>query len=75
MIVNMLSSPKKARPFFENLIVGNEWLTSTEAARALKISPNALRILVCRGKVKYSKLGVRLRFCSRDLMALLQNGA
>ena len=61
--------------FFENQKVGNEWLTSTEAARILGVSSNALRILVCRGKIKYFKLGNRLRFCPRDLTALLQKGA
>jgi excisionase family DNA binding protein len=73
--VKLLSSHENAAEFFENKKVGNEWLTSTEAARFLGVSPNALRILVCRGRVNYFKLGNRLRFCSRDLTALLREGA
>lgn len=74
MILNSFS-PQSADAIFENIKVGNEWLTSNEAARVLGISPNALRILVCRGKVKYFKLGRRLRFCARDLRVLLRKGA
>ncbi len=75
MIVNAFGSHENADPFFENRKVGSEWLTSIEAAQALGISPNALRILVCRGKIKYSKFGHRLRFCANDLAALLRKGA
>lgn len=55
----------------ENRIVC-EWLTSKEAARYLGITPNALRIWVCRGKVKSYKLGRFLRFRITDLSVLLQ---
>ena len=75
MIVNAFGPRENADLFFENKKVGSEWLTSTEAARVLGLSPNALRILVCRGKIKYFKLGHRLRFCARDLAALLRKGA
>jgi hypothetical protein len=64
----------ESKMFFENLEVG-EWLTSTEAARFLRISPNALRIKVCRGEVKFQKLGSRLRFCVHELKRLLHKGA
>ena len=59
---------------FENRRVG-EWLSSSDAARFLGVTPNALRIMVCRGKVKYWKLGSRLKFSIKDLSALLQRGA
>ena len=68
------SENSESKMFFENLEVG-EWLTSTEAARFLRISPNALRIKVCRGEVKFKKLGSRLRFCVHELKCLLQKGA
>lgn len=74
MIVKVFDPLEKADLFFENK-VGNEWLTSMEAAQILGITPNALRILVCRGKVQYFKYGTRLRFCARDLKALLRKGA
>ena len=48
------------------------WLNSREAAHYLSITPNALRILVCRGKVKAYKLGQRLRFELKDLRMLLR---
>jgi excisionase family DNA binding protein len=57
--------------FFEKRI-GGEWLSTTDAAAFLGISQNALRILVCRRKVKFYKLGRRLRFQEIDLKQLLQ---
>ena len=39
-----------------------KWLTTKEAAWHLRITPNALRILVHRRKLKAHKLGNRLRF-------------
>lgn len=59
---------------FENEIVV-EWLTSKEAARYLGLTPNALRIMVCRGKVKSYKLGSLLRFRISDLRYLLKVNA
>jgi excisionase family DNA binding protein len=49
-----------------------EWLTTEEAASYLGTSANAVRILVCRGKVKTFKLGRRLRFKASDLRLLLR---
>jgi excisionase family DNA binding protein len=54
----------------ENRIVC-EWLSTNNAASYLGISPNALRILVCRGKVRSYKLGSRLKFRLGDLRNLL----
>lgn len=55
---------------FQSRIVG-EWLSSEQAAHFLGLSENALRIMVCRRKVKFSKLGRRLRFRMSDLEGLL----
>lgn len=61
---------EKAPPeLFQNQIVC-EWLSSAQAAQYLGISENALRIMVCRRKVKYQKLGSRLRFNVKDLESL-----
>ncbi len=49
-----------------------EWIATATAAAYLEISPNALRIMVHRGKVKAHKLGSRLRFRLRDLKETLQ---
>lgn len=58
--------------FFENQIA-KKWLSTDEAARFLSLSPNALRILVFRNRVKAYKLGHRLRFRLKDLNSLLIN--
>lgn len=60
--------------FFENRIA-SEWISTSDAAKYLGTSPNAIRILVCRGKIKYRKFGRHLRFRIRDLNGLLQKGA
>lgn len=53
--------------------IAGKWLSTKEAASYLGITPNALRILVHRGKVKAHKLGARLRFRVRDLKSSLQS--
>ncbi|MEY4616376.1 MAG: Helix-turn-helix domain [Pseudomonadota bacterium] len=60
---------KSVAPLFENRIVC-EWLSSAQAACYLGISENALRIMVYRRQVKFSKLGRRLRFHITDLKSL-----
>lgn len=55
----------------ENDENGN-WFNTKEAASFLRITPNALRILVHRARVKYYKLGSRLRFKHCDLLHALQ---
>ena len=65
-------SPTKGSPFFENLAhtQGNDcWLTSVEAAAFLRVTANALRIMVYKRKVRYYKLGRRLRFRKTDLLS------
>lgn len=49
-----------------------KWFDTDEAANFLRITPNALRILVHRAKVKSYKLGRRLRFKQCDLVSVLQ---
>jgi excisionase family DNA binding protein len=60
---------KNESQFFENRIVC-EWLSSAQVAAFLGISENALRIMVYRRQVKFSKLGRRLRFHIDDVNAL-----
>ena len=62
---------KNQDQLFENRIL-QKWLTTKEAAYYLGISPNALRIWVCREKVKAYKLGSKLRFRIEDLKYLLK---
>jgi excisionase family DNA binding protein len=52
--------------FFENRIAP-EYVNTKSAAEFLGISENALRILVCRGKIPSHKFGRRLRFKISDL--------
>ncbi|MCY4643277.1 MAG: helix-turn-helix domain-containing protein [Bacteriovoracales bacterium] len=49
-----------------------EWLTTKEAARYLKVSPNALRIMVHKRKIKAHKIGNRLRFKREDINILIK---
>ena len=49
-----------------------EWLTTKETAWHLRISPNALRIMVHRKKVKAYKLRNRLRFKRNDIRELIK---
>ncbi len=60
---------KSESQFFENRIVC-EWLSSAQVAAFLGITENALRIMVYRRQVKFSKLGRRLRFHIDDVNAL-----
>ncbi|MBL7716356.1 MAG: helix-turn-helix domain-containing protein [Bdellovibrionales bacterium] len=61
---------RDSQKFFENLT----WLTSDEAAEYLRLpSVGALRVLVCRGKVPFHKLGRALRFKRVELDQLLDS--
>ena len=60
----------KKEKFFDNRI--NKLLSTKEASGILGVSENALRILVCRRKVKAYKLGSRLKFKLNDLANCLQ---
>lgn len=61
---------------FKNLPRGNKesspvkndvWLDTRQASEYLGISETALRIMVCRRKIKYHKLGMRNRYLLDDL--------
>ena len=60
----------KKELFFLNRIY--KLLSTKEASGLLGVSENALRILVCRKKVKAYKLGSRLKFKHTDLASCLQ---
>ena len=75
------NQPQRGIPsvkLFNNLILAEDndengdWFNTKEAASFLRITPNALRILVHRARVKYYKLGNHLRFRHRDLLNALQ---
>ena len=57
--------------FFENRIE-REWLSTKEAAHYLRVSQDALRIMVHRDKIPAYKLGSRLRFRVADCQALFE---
>ena len=54
--------------------IGCRFLSTLEAANFLSLSPNALRIKVFRGEVKFFKFGRLLRFDVADLKFLLKKG-
>jgi excisionase family DNA binding protein len=56
--------------FFQNEIE-SKWLSTLEAADFLRVSENALRIMVHRGQVQSYKFGRRLRFRLADCQALI----
>lgn len=58
--------------FFNNRTGKQNWLSTKQASDYLGISPNALRIWVCRGRIRAFKLGSRLKFRIRDLDYFLQ---
>ena len=66
---NSCQNSSQASLIFENRIE-REWLSTQEAAHYLRISSNALTIMVCRGQIKFSKFGRRLRFRLEDCEAL-----
>ena len=66
----LLKQPSKESKFFDNRI--HKLLSTREASGLLGVSENALRILVCRKKVKAYKLGSRLKFRHGDLVDCLQ---
>ena len=57
--------------FFDNLV----WLTTEEAARYLRKSANAVRILVHRGVLRARKFRRRLYFRKDELCALIETSA
>ena len=74
MNMHLYKSPISGDAIFDKLAKDTVWLSTLDAARFLGISENALRILVHRRKVKFRKLGSRLRFSRSDLERLLKKG-
>jgi excisionase family DNA binding protein len=64
-------SDERSTKLFDNQIE-RKWLTTTEAAHFLRLSENAVRIMVCRGQIQHHKIGRRLRFTIDDCMALIE---
>ena len=61
---------RKSPLIFDNFEL-NEWLSTSEAARYLGLSENALRIMVYRGQIQVYKFGRRLRFKLKDCQTLI----
>ncbi|MFP5386979.1 MAG: helix-turn-helix domain-containing protein [Bacteriovoracia bacterium] len=62
--------------FQNHILAGTEdenttWFNTKKASAYLGITPNALRILVHRGKIEAYKLGSHLRFAPTALQSLL----
>ena len=55
--------------FFDNLV----WMTSAEAARYLRKSVGALRVMVCRRQIRARKFHRRLYFRRIELDRLLES--
>ncbi len=69
MTLNSISPNENSGSLFE---IANSWLSTNEVAKILSITPNAVRILVCRGRLPAFRLGRHLRFRKKDCMALVQ---
>jgi hypothetical protein len=61
--------PKSTPMLFENLAV--EWMSTNDVAKFLSVSPNSVRIMVCRGILPAFRLRGRLRFRKKDCAALI----
>lgn len=55
--------------FFNNLI----WLNKKEASEYLRVTPNNLRSMVCKGTIKHYKFNNRLRFNKEELDNLIKS--
>jgi hypothetical protein len=64
-----LNRLEKAEVLFE---IADAWLSTNDVARLFSVSPNAVRIMVCRGLLPSFKLNGRLRFRRKDCAALVQ---
>lgn len=68
-MMNTNNQIEKSDSLFE---IANSWLSTNDVAKILSISPNAVRILVCRGRLPAYRLGRHLRFRKKDCVALVQ---
>jgi len=64
-----MSYISKKETLFDNLI----WLTTNEAAEYLRTTPNNVRVMICRGRLKPYKLGNRNRFKRSELDDLIES--
>jgi len=69
MTMNLISLNENSGSLFE---IANSWLSTNDVAKILSTTPNAVRILVCRGRLPAFRLGRHLRFRKKDCMALVQ---
>ena len=53
-MMNTINQIEKSDSLFE---IANSWLSTNDVAKILSISPNAVRILVCRGRLPAYRLG------------------
>ncbi len=58
------------KKFFEMAEEG--WWSSGDVAKFLSVTPNAVRIMVCRGILPATKMRGRLRFRKKDCAALFE---
>ncbi len=68
--LEILSSDQSDK-FFENQIVPM-WASTKDAAAMLGITPNALRIRMCRGEIECRYFGKQLRFNVSYLQSLFR---
>ena len=69
MKIASISQIEKSDALFE---IANSWLSTKDVARLLSVSPNAVRIMVCRGLLPAYRIKNRLRFQRKDCVALVQ---
>jgi hypothetical protein len=60
---------QKSDALFE---IANSWLSTKDVARILSVTPNAVRIMVCRGQLPSFKFKNQLRFRFKDCAALVE---
>ena len=59
-------------PLFFARIAEEKWLSSGDVAKFLSVTPNAVRIMVCRGILPAYKMRGRLRFRRSDCVTLFE---
>lgn len=69
MKIESVNQIEKSDALFE---IANSWLSTKDVARLFSVSPNAIRIMVCRGLLPAYKLKNRLRFRRKDCAALVK---
>jgi len=70
-MVQILDEDRESDALLFDNRISCKWFGTNEAAAYLGLTPNALRIMVHRGKIKAYKLGARLRFKIGDLRLAL----